>query len=82
MTSVAASYAYNFQQLPGQITVGNVRQNATYNASGMLTNLQTGTPNTSDGIATTVKADAYSYNNADASLTQHTISVLGNTAYT
>ena len=62
--------------------MGNVRQNATYNASGMLTNLQTGTPNASDGIATTVKSDAYSYNNADASLTQHTISVLGNTAYT
>ena len=82
MTSVAASYVYNFQQLPGQITVGNVRQNATYNASGMLTNLQTGTPNTSDGIATTVKADEYTYDPDDASLTQHAISVLGNTAYT
>ena len=81
-TPLEAAYVYNAQQLLGQATVGNVRQNATYNTSGMLTNLQTGTPDTSGGIATAVKSDAYSYDTADASLTQHVISYLGNTAYT
>ena len=81
-TPVEAAYVYNAQQRLGQITVGNIRQNATYYTNGTLAALQTGTPNTSGGIATTVKSDAYTYDGADSSLTQHTISVLGNTAYT
>ena len=82
MTPVEAAYVYNTQQRLGQITAGNIRQNAAYNANGTLATLQTGTPNTSGGIATTVKSDAYTYDGADASLKQHTVSVLGSTAYT
>ena len=82
MTALEAEYIYNAQQRPGQVTVGNVRQKATYTASGTFSTLTTGTPNTSGGISTIVKSEAYTYDTADASLKQHVIAFRNSTAYT
>ena len=78
VTSVEA-YTYNAQHLPEQMTVGNLRQIATYNAAGLLTKLDTGTPNSADSIATTVKTDEYAYDSSNNFLTQHEIFISGNT---
>ena len=75
----AEAYAYNAQHLPEQMTVGNLRQIATYNAAGLLTELETGTPNSADSIATTVKTDEYTYDSSNNFLTQHKIFISGNT---
>ena len=75
----AEAYAYNAQHLPEQMTVGNLRQIATYNAAGLLTELETGTPNSADSIATTVKTDEYAYDSSNNFLTQHEIFISGNT---
>ncbi len=73
-------YIYNNQQLPGQTTVGNVRQIASYKPSGMLTKLETGIPDTASGIATTIKSDAYAYR-LDSSMMQQSIAIRGVGAY-
>ena len=75
----AEAYAYNAQHLPEQMTVGNLRQIATYNAAGLLTELETGTPNSADSIATIVKTDEYAYDSSNNFLTQHEIFISGNT---